>query len=435
MLALTDSPQRLKPNILLILADDLGWGDVGCYGQKSILTPNLDRMAREGIQFLDFYSGSTVCAPSRCALMTGLHTGHCRIRGNADVPLRPEDHTIAELLSEHGYATGIFGKWGLGEAGSTGIPTKKGFDEWFGYLNQVHAHNYYPDFLWRNERKESIPPGTYAHDLFTREALRFIREKASRPFFLYLPYTIPHANSEKIDSGMQVPSDAPYSAKPWPQQLRNYAAMITRMDSDVGKIIALLAELGIDRDTAVFFSSDNGPAQEGGGEPEFFDSNGPFRGIKRDLYEGGVRIPLIARWTGRIKPGRVNRDPFALWDLFPTFAEIAGAPVPANLDGLSLVPALIGRRQTQHEYLYWEFHERGFEQAIHAGRWKGVRHGLRKQIELYDLYADPSEQRGLAARFPEVARRLEAQLDSARTPSAEFPIREPKESVVPPARN
>ena len=280
---------RRPPNILFILADDLGYGYLGCYGQKQIRTPNIDRLAAQGMRFTQFYAGSTVCAPSRCALMTGLHTGHGHVRGNARVPLRPEDRTIAELLQGAGYATGIVGKWGLGEPSTTGVPNRKGFEEWFGYLNQQHAHNYFPDYLWKNEEKYVIPEnesgkkGAYSHDLFNREAQSFITRHKHHPFFLYLAYTIPHANNELGKEGMEVPNDAPYSNESWPQQEKNFAAMVTRLDSGVGGVLALLKRLKLDRDTLVLFSSDNGPHREGGQDPTFFHSSGPLRGIKRDL--------------------------------------------------------------------------------------------------------------------------------------------------------
>lgn len=410
------------PNIILFLADDLGYGDLGCYGQKYIKTPHLDRMAAEGMRFTDFYSGSTVCAPSRCTLMTGYHTGHSRVRGNDIVPLLPEDVTVAELLKAAGYATGIFGKWGLGEPGTTGVPNKKGFDEWFGYLNQVHAHDYYPDYLWRNEEIVQIPPDTYSHDLFTQEAIDFIKRKQNEPFFLYVPYTIPHANNELGDEGMQVPSDAPYSHESWPQQQKNYAAMITRLDKHIGQVLALLAELGLEEDTIVLFSSDNGPHEEGGATAEFFDSNGPLHGIKRDLYDGGVRVPMIARWLGKIKPGLVNHQPFALWDFLPTATEIAGIKAPEDIDGISMLPAMLGKPSENHKILYWEFHERGFEQAIRMGRWKAVRHGINQPIELYDLETDISEQCNVAVKYPEVVQRIKEILKTVRIDSKEFPI-------------
>ena len=415
--------QKRKPNIILFLADDLGYGDLGCYGQKFIKTPHLDQMAAAGIRFTDFYSGSTVCAPSRCTLMTGYHTGHSRVRGNDIVPLHPEDICVAELLKAAGYATGIFGKWGLGEPGTTGVPNKKGFDEWFGYLNQVHAHDYYPDYLWRNEDIVTLPPRTYSHDLFTQEAIDFIKRKQNEPFFLYVPYTIPHANNELGDEGMEVPSDAPYSHESWPQQQKNYAAMITRLDAHIGQILALLAELGLEEDTIVLFSSDNGPHEEGGTTAEFFDSNGPLQGIKRDLYDGGVRVPMIARWSGKIKPGQVNHQPFALWDFLPTATEIAGIAAPEGIDGISMLPAMLGKSSKSHKLLYWEFHERGFEQAIRMGKWKAVRHGLNQPIELYDLETDISEQCNLAVKYPDVVQKIKEILQTVRFDSKEFPIR------------
>ncbi len=422
-----------RPNIIFILADDLGYGDLGCYGQDKILTPNIDRMAEEGVRFTDCYAGSTVCAPSRCALMTGLHTGHCRVRGNARVPLLPEDVTVAELLKQAGYVTGIFGKWGLGEPGTTGVPNRQGFDEWFGYLNQRHAHNYYPEYLWRNEQKVILEGNLggkrqqYSHDLFTAEALDFVRRHHDRPFFLYLAYTIPHANNElgrKTGNGMEVPDDAPYTDKPWPQVEKNKAAMITRMDYHVGLLLSLLRELGIDEQTVVFFSSDNGPHREGGVDPEFFDSNGPLRGIKRDLYEGGIRVPMIVRWPGTVPAGKTSDLPWAFWDFLPTAAELAGVQPPSGLDGISVVPAIMGRRQERKGYLYWEFHERGFEQAVRLGKWKAVRHGTKKPIELYDLSADISEQHDIAAHHLDIVQHMREIMQTARTESKEFPIRE-----------
>ena len=325
-------PAKRKPNIIFILADDLGYGDLGCYGQKLIKTPNLDGLARAGIRFTNFYAASSVCAPSRASLMTGLHQGHAYVRGNTTLkpvpgqsgpaatrlPLRPQDVTVAEVLKAAGYATGLIGKWGLGEADTTGIPNRKGFDYFFGYLNQNHAHNYYPDYLWRNQERVTLPQGTYSHDLFTSEALEFIRRERSDPFFLYLAYTLPHANNElgrATGNGMEVPTDEPYSRECWPQQEKNYAAMVTRLDTDVGKIRALLKELGLDAETIVFFSSDNGPQgpDEGGFDPNFFASNGVFRGIKRELYDGGIREPMIARWPGKITAGQVSQQVWAGW--------------------------------------------------------------------------------------------------------------------------
>ena len=373
-----------KPNIIFILADDLGYGDLGCYGQKKIKTPNLDKLAKQGMRFTQFYAGSTVCAPSRCSLMTGRHTGHCRVRGNALVPLRPQDTTVATLLKMLGYVTGLIGKWGLGEPGTTGIPNKQGFDSFYGYLNQVHAHNSYPDYLWRNEEKVSIKGNVvkggvastraqFANDLFTKEALEFIDRNKQKPFFLYLAYTVPHANNErgKLEgNGLEVPSDEPYSKEPWPQTMKNYAAMITRMDRDVGLILVRLRELGLDEDTIIMFSSDNGPHREGGGDPDFFNSSGGLRGFKRSLHEGGVRVPFIVRWTGKIKPGTVNDHIGAFWDVLPTLNELGGGETPRGIqkfggpDGISFRTALLGRGDNkQHDFLYWEFHEGGFKQA------------------------------------------------------------------------
>jgi len=427
-------PSR-RPNIIFILADDLGYGDLGCYGQEVIQTPNLDRMAAEGLRFTDCYAGSTVCAPSRCALMTGLHTGHCHVRGNALVPLRPEDLTVAEVLKQAGYATGIFGKWGLGEPGTTGLPNRKGFDEWFGYLNQGHAHNYYPEYLWRNEQKvflEANKGGArvdYSHDLFSAEALDFVRRHRDHPFFLYLAYTIPHANNEygrETGNGMDVPTDMPYSDRPWPQPQKNHAAMISRLDDHCGQLLRLLADLALDDNTIVFFTSDNGPHKEGGADPAFFRSSGPLRGFKRDLYEGGIRVPMIVRWPGTVRAGTQSAYPWAFSDFLPTAAALAGVSAPEGLDGVSVLPAILGREQQDQRYLYWEFHERGFDQALRLGQWKAVRHGTQEPVELYDLSADLGEQHDVAPQHPDVVARAERLFREARTDSALFPIREKK---------
>jgi len=432
----------------MILADDLGYGDLGCYGQKMIKTPNLDRMAREGVRFTNFYAASPVCAPSRCSLITGLHQGHAYIRGNATLvpvpgqsgqaarrlPLRPQDVTVAEVLKAAGYATGLIGKWGLGEPETSGVPNRKGFDHFFGYLNQNHAHNYYPDYLWRNQERVTLEKGTYSHDLFTREALEFVRRNRERRFFLYLAYTIPHANNElgrSTGNGMEVPDDAPYSTEPWRQQEKNYAAMLARMDGDVGRILALLKELDIDNSTVVFFSSDNGPqgADEGGFNPDFFASHGVFRGIKRDLYEGGMRVPMMARWPGKIPAGRVSHQVWAAWDFMPTAAALAGTRPPPGIDGISMLPALLAHRQKASEYLYWEFHEGGFAQAVLLGRWKAIRPGANKPVELYDLQTDIRETRDLAARHAEILRRVEAIMKAAHTESEFWPTHPERASV------
>ncbi|MBN1361834.1 MAG: arylsulfatase [Sedimentisphaerales bacterium] len=431
------------PNIIFVLADDLGYGDLGCYGQQTIRTPNIDRMAAEGMIVTNHYAGSTVCAPSRCALMTGLHTGHCLIRGNARVPLRPEDVTVPELLKQAGYATGLIGKWGLGDADTTGAPNHQGFDYSFGYLDQRHAHNYYPDYLWRNGEKVAIPnevrevnpPGgvatkrvAYSHDLFAAEALQFIERHRDEPFFLYLALTIPHANNEARNEGMEVPSYGAYANEDWPDAQKGHAAMITRMDGDIGRLSEKLKALDLDEDTLVLFSSDNGPHQEGGADPTFFDSNGPLRGIKRDLYEGGIRVPLIARWPGKIKAGSGSELVSAFWDFLPTCCDIAHVVPPEHIDGFSYLPTLLGRddQQRQHSYLYWEFHEQGKKQAVRLGDWKGVRLNVARDldgpIELYNLRSDQGETTDVAAEYPDLAAKLGQIMAAARTPSEHWPL-------------
>ena len=440
-----DKPSR--PNIILILADDLGYGDVGCYGQKRIQTPQIDRLAAEGMRFTQCYAGSTVCAPSRCALMTGLHSGHGTVRGNALVPLAPEDVTVAEVLKEANYATALIGKWGLGEPGSTGIPNRKGFDYFFGYLNQQHAHNYYPDYLWKNQEKVNLAGNVvknnvateraqYSHDLFTNQALGFLdsrkRLTPDKPFFLYLAYTIPHVNNERgraEGNGMEVPSDAPYSGRPWPQAQKNHAAMITRLDADVGKLLERLKVLGLDEQTIIFFSSDNGPHKEGGADPKFFQSAGALRGHKRDLTEGGIRVPMIVRWPGKIKAGTVSDQVWAFWDFLPTAAELAGCKIPSGIDGLSIVPTLLGAgEQRQHGFLYWEFHEGGSKQAVRMENWKAIRPRLDAPLELYDVQNDIGETSNVAAQHPDLVAKIEAYLKTARTESKPWPLQPPRKT-------
>ena len=423
-----------KPNIIFVLADDLGYGDLGCYGQKRIATPNIDRLAAEGMKFTQAYCGSTVCAPSRCALMTGLHMGHAFIRGNARVDLRPEDTTVAEVLKQAGYRTGIFGKWGLGTAGNSGVPNRQGFDEWYGFLDQKHAHTQYPTQLWNNEDEVFLdgnfgPNRTaYASDLFTERGLSFIDRHKGSPFFLYMAYTTPHANNEltkQTGDGMEVPDEGSYGSKPWPKQDRKFAAMVERLDRDVGRMVELVKRLGIAENTLILFASDNGPHKEGGNDPEFFDSNGPLRGIKRDLYDGGIRTPFIAWQPGTVRAGAVNDSVIAFWDLLPTAAELAAVRAPSGVDGISFVPALHGKPLAGREYLYWEFHEKGFSQAVRLGNWKGVRRGSRKNaIELYDIVRDPGEQDNVAAGHADVVKRVAELMATARTESNEFPIRE-----------
>ena len=427
-----------KPNIIFILADDLGYGDLGCYGQKKIKTPNLDRMAEQGMRFTQCYAGSTVCAPSRAVLMTGQHSGHARIRGNASVPLLAEDVTIAELLKSAGYQTGATGKWGIGDDGTSGAPNKKGFDEWFGYLDQKHAHDYYPTQLYRNDliylldKNTDGRKGQYSHDLFSMVASNFVRVNKNQSFFLYLAYTIPHANNElgaKTKNGMEVPIDEPYSKEDWPQVEKNKAAMITRLDRDVGALLDQLKQQKIDDLTLVFFSSDNGPHKEGGVDPQFFDSAGPLRGKKRDMYEGGIRVPMIVRWPGKIKAGSVNDQVWAFWDFLPTAAEIVGVKPPSNIDGISMAPALFGKPQTnQHDFLYWEFHEGGSKQAVRMGDWKAVRLELGKPLELYNLKNDIGETRNVADQNPEIVSKIDTYLKTARTESPKWPLKPPPAS-------
>jgi arylsulfatase A-like enzyme len=430
--------EAMRPNIVFILGDDLGYGDLGCYGQRRIKTPNVDRLASEGTRFTQFYAGSTVCAPSRCALMTGLHSGHGRVRGNALVPLRSDDVTVAEILKRAGYATGIVGKWGLGEPETSGLPNRKGFDFWFGYLNQHHAHNYYPEFLWRNEQKYTLEGNQekaniaikavqYAPDLFDREALSFLDQHTTGPFLLFLTSILPHANNERgraEGNGMEIPSDAPYTGESWPQVEKNHAAMITRLDDEVGRILGKLKELGLEDNTIVFFSSDNGPHKEGGADPKFFGSAGPLRGYKRALYDGGIRVPMIVRWPGKVPAGAVSGAVWASWDILPTFSELAGAAAPSGIDGISQVGSLLGKTDApRHDFLYWEFHEGGFKQAVRHGDWKAVRTAQGKPLELYNLKDDIGETHDIASEHADVIARIEAYLKTARVDSPEFPIR------------
>ena len=424
-----------KPNIIFIMADDLGYNDLGCYGQEKIQTQNIDKIAAEGIRFTQCYTGSTVCAPSRSVLMTGQHTGHTRVRGNTGkmggvlvldngppqrrVPLEPEDVTVAEVLKQAGYATGITGKWGLAEPETAAVPNRKGFDEWFGYLNQRRAHTYYPPYLWRNEEKviyeenKDDQRGQYSHDLFTEFALDFAREHKDEPFFLYLPYTVPHARYE-------IPSTEPYTNEPWPEDAKVHAAMITRMDRDVGRIMALLKETGIDDQTIVFLCSDNGAARFWEG---IFDSSGPLHGKKGDLYEGGIRTPMIVRWPGQIPAGVVSDVAWYFADFLPTAAELVGVKPPSNIDGVSVLPTLLGKNQNlESRFLYWEHFGGGFQQAVRVGNWKAVRAGLDKPLELFDLAADLGEKHNVAAQQPDVVRKIESYLETARTDSECWPF-------------
>jgi len=442
-----------KPNIIFIMADDLGIGDLGCYGQEIIQTPRIDELASRGMLFTRHYAGNTVCAPSRCALMTGYHMGHAEVRGNRQAgpsgqwPISDGTLTVAELLQEAGYKTAMIGKWGLGVENTSGDPLEQGFDFYYGYLDQVLAHNYYPEYLLRNGKKEYLDnevhyldtalwhkglgsyatvKAEYSHDLFTREALRFIREQRDSLFFLYLPYTIPHNNGEAPPGERQeVPDFGIYADRDWPMDRKGYAAMISRMDRDVGRIMQLVDDLGLTGRTVFFFTSDNGPMPD----TEFtryFNSNGPLRGGKRDLYEGGIRVPMIVSWKGKIIPGTRNGHPSAFWDFLPTACEIAGISVPEQVDGISFLPALKGEEQPVHESLYWEFMEKGGKQAIRKGKWKLVRNQVITEppgtIELYDLDEDPGETQNVSDIHPELVRELLDEMEAGRTESDIFPL-------------
>lgn len=428
------------PNIVFIMADDLGYGDVGCYGQKHFATPHLDRLAKEGMRFTDYYAGSTVCAPSRCVLMTGYHTGHAWIRGNAKQDLRPSDVTIAEALKSAGYTTGLFGKWGLGHEGSDGVPTRQGFDEFFGYLDQTHAHNYYPTFLMQGEKrfplKNVVPNETkvgagvasekveYSHDLIAEQALSFIERQREKPFFLYLAVTLPHANNEAGKAGMEVPALGEFADKPWSEPRKGHAAMVALLDRDVGRVLAQLKRLDLEDNTLVIFTSDNGPHNEGGYQHEQNDSNGPLRGSKRDMYDGGIRVPLIVRWPGHVKASETSAQLGSHVDWLATLAEVTGSQgaLPKDLDGLSLLPTLLGKNaeQKQHAYLYWAFYERGGAQAIRAGNWKLIEQPKGSKLQLYDVSQDPGETTDLADKHPDMVAKLSKHLNEAYTPSVQW---------------
>jgi arylsulfatase A-like enzyme len=360
--------------------------------------------------------------------------GHARIRGNARVDLQPDDITVAEVLKGAGYRTALVGKWGLGTAGNPGVPNRQGFDEFYGFLDQKHAHTQYPTQLWNNEEEVFLDGNfgplrkDFAQEIFTKRAIDFLDRNKTGPFFLYLSYTTPHANNEltrQTGNGMEIPGNHPYQNKPWPEPDRNFAGTVSRLDRDIGSVLAKIRELGIEEDTLVFFASDNGPHREGGNNPELFDSNGPLKGIKRDLYDGGIRTPFLARWTGNIKPGQTSNAICAFWDLLPTVAELAGVTPPKEIDGISFVPALHNRPIQARSYLYWEFHEAGFSQSVRMGDWKGVRRKSRRApIELYDLSTDIGETNDVAASNPDIAKRIAEIMVSARTDSKTFPIRE-----------
>lgn len=441
----SEAPEKEVPmNVIYILADDLGYGDIGCYGQTKIHTPNIDKMAQEGMLFTQHYAGCTVSAPSRCSLMTGLHTGHSQIRGNKEIdpegqqPMNADTYTLGKLMKSAGYTTGIFGKWGLGYPGSSSVPSTMGFDEFFGYNCQRQAHSYYPDHLWHNNdtvflhENDNMGRKVYSQDLIHEQALKFIRDNKDKPFYAMLTYTLPHAELNlPHDSIYQMYENAfeevPYiskggyysSEKPY----ASFAAMITRLDKYVGDVMAELKELGLDKNTIVIFTSDNGPHREGGANPDYFKSYGPLRGIKRDVYEGGIRVPMVAWCPDKIKAGVKTDHISAFWDVMPTLAELTGVTLPAQGDGISFLPTLFSKDgQKQHEYLYWEFHEQNGREALRSGNWKLIRQPIVGEtiLELYDLSNDIHEDNNLAKQNPEKVKELEALLDGARTESPLF---------------
>ena len=448
----TRRPQsaQSKPNIILIVADDLGYNELGCFGQTKIKTPNLDKLAADGMRFTQFYSGQAVCAPSRCVLMTGKHTGHSYIRNNREAkpegqfPIPEDTWTVAKMLKQQGYATAAIGKWGLGPPGSSGDPAKQGFDFFFGYNCQRNAHNYYPRYLYRNAERVPLPGNDrgltgkhFAPDLMLDEALNFIDDNKTKPFFLYYPTPVPHlalqAPEDSIAQYKGQWDDPPYDGKtggylPHETPRACYAAMITRMDRDIGRILSKVEQSGLDENTLVIFSSDNGATYLDGPDVNFFKSNEPLREYKGSLFEGGIRVPTIARWTGQIKPGSVSNHIGAFWDVLPTLAEVTNSETPEDIDGISFAPTLLQKGiQAQHDYLYWEFPAYGGQQAVRMGDWKAVRQNLLRKdgdrsIQLYNLASDIGETENLANTYPNVIKKMEDIMKTARTPSAEFPF-------------
>ncbi|HUV00284.1 MAG TPA: arylsulfatase [Bacteroidales bacterium] len=449
------SKEKSLPNIVYILADDLGYGDLSCYGQQKFSTPNIDRLAQQGMLFRQHYTGCTVSAPSRSSLMTGQHTGHTPIRGNkgwvpeGQWPLPADSYTVAEMLKTKGYATGAFGKWGLGFIDTEGDPNSQGFDEFFGFNCQSLAHNYYPYYLWHNHEKIMIPEnegnntGVYAPDIIHKAALEFIEAKRNKPFFLFYPNIIPHAEMFAKEENMAMfrgkfepeksfkgvdegPSyrKGPYGSQP--EAHAAFAAMIKHLDDYVGEILVKLTEMGLEQNTIVIFASDNGPHLEGGADPDYFNSNGNLKGYKRDMYEGGIRTPMLVRWTGVVRPGSVSDHVSAFWDIMPTLAEITGATIPENIDGISFMPELLGKKQAKHEYLFWEFHEQGGKMAVRMDNWKAVKRDINKTppglTELYDLSVDEGETNDLAASNPEIVKKMEQFMIEAHSPSEVFPF-------------
>lgn len=449
------------PNVVFILADDLGWGDLSCFGQERFSTPNIDALAQSGMRFTQFYSGTTVSAPSRSCLVTGTHSGHTAIRGNREMspegqfPLPEGAGTLFHDFQAAGYTTGAFGKWGLGFVGTSGDPQTQGVDTFYGYNCQLLAHSYYPDHLWDNATRIELPDnrddesygsGSYAPDLIHAKALEFLDKAAQegKPFFLWYPTTIPHAELLVPEDSLmqsfrgQYPEEPYAGARPGdPHFLKGayvaqehphaaFAAMVTRLDNYVGELVTHLKELGLYENTLIIFSSDNGPHREGGADPDYFDSNGPWRGYKRDLYEGGIRVPTIFSWPGHIAAGSESSFMGCFWDLMPTFRELTGSGSPEGMDGVSLLPVLTGKKgQKEHEYLYFEFQEQGGRQAVRQGPWKLVHMNIRNEnarLELYNLEEDPGETRDLSLVHPERVSAMKALMDASHTPNPDFPV-------------
>ena len=443
--AYAQQAMQKQPNIIVIVADDLGYGNLTSYNKKSpIPTPNLDRLAAEGTRFTRFYSGNTVCAPSRVALMTGLHMGHAYVRGNSKAKdgkgaLRAQDTTVVQRLQNNGYITGMYGKWGLGDEETAGAPHLKGFNEFFGYLDQAHAHDYYTNHLYEirdhKTQKVQIDSTQYTQDLIVDKALSFLKAYKDTTFFLYLPFTLPHAELKVPKELLQKFQNADGTSKFGPEkpfenkgkgnydnQLQPhaaFAAMVSKLDSDVGAIVQQVKDLGLENDTYIFFTSDNGPHKEGGADPVFFNSGGLLRGVKRDLYEGGIRVPLIVKAPGKVQAGKVNDLAFAFWDILPTLAQLTATPVPANIDGISFSPALSGAAQTQeHDYLYWQFKEDELKEAVTKGDWKLIRfkdQGKKEILELYNLREDIGEKTNLASKNSAKVKELKTLMTGAKT--------------------
>jgi arylsulfatase A-like enzyme len=438
-----------KPNIIYIMADDLGYGELGCYGQDSIRTPEIDKMANEGMRFTQHYAGAPVCAPARSVLMTGLHTGHTPSRGNKEVdpygqfPIPEATETVAELLKTAGYATAMYGKWGLGVENTTGDPNLQGFDDFYGYYCQVHAHNSFPEYLYHNGEKVMLNNevtylpedhwtrglGSYAtkkvdysNDDFFEMSIDFIRKNKDKVFFLYVPVTMPHDNGEAPEGEKyESPTLQPYENMDWSLEKKSRAAIITRMDTYVGRILDALQEEGIQNHTLVIFTSDNGCDA-----PRFFNGSGSLRGRKRDVYEGGIRVPFIAWWPETIQAGSETDHVSAFWDFLPTACDIAGMQVPVKTDGISYLPTLLGKTQPQHDHLYWEFHEQGKKQAVRKQDWKAVKINVFENpevpMELYDLSTDPEEQNNVAEEHPDIVQEMESLFQKAHQPDPEWPL-------------